>query len=169
VSLMSGQRIRKPVNELTASDFLAAPVWEFALDEEGEEGQDETTVRPYPINGELDTTEGMFVIRARFALADGTIMQGYLTPPTPDDSGLGTLQPIILTPHGQVMFWWGSITPEPAHVAESYSRLGKTSPAEVFPVRYESAVPLKGGKVRGEVPGFLILEDFRTMRTRVVK
>lgn len=166
---MSGPRIRKPVNELTASDFVANPVWEFALDEEGEEGQDETTVRPYPVSGQLDATEGMFVVRARFALADGTQMQGYLTPPTPEDPSLGTLQPIILTPHGQVMFWWGSISPEPALVAESYSRLGKASPAEVFPVSYESAVPLKGGNVYGEVPGFLVLEDFRTMRTRVVK
>jgi hypothetical protein len=38
--------VRKPVYDLTLADFDAAPVWEFALDEEGVAGQDEATVRP---------------------------------------------------------------------------------------------------------------------------
>jgi hypothetical protein len=37
---------RKPVDELTASDLEAFPVWEFAMDEEGVEEQDETWVKP---------------------------------------------------------------------------------------------------------------------------
>jgi hypothetical protein len=32
----------------------------------------------------------------------------------------------------------------------------------------ESAVPLRGGQVRDEIPGFLILEDFKTMLSRIV-
>jgi hypothetical protein len=39
-------KTRKPVNELTVEDLLAFPIWEFAADEEGAEGQDETWVRP---------------------------------------------------------------------------------------------------------------------------
>jgi len=38
---------RKQVYDLTLADLQAAPVWEFALDEEGVAGQDEATVRPY--------------------------------------------------------------------------------------------------------------------------
>ncbi len=51
---MSVARIRKQVYELTVDDLDRHPVWEFALDEEGEEGQDEATVRPYEPQGVLD-------------------------------------------------------------------------------------------------------------------
>ena len=37
-------KIRKKANELTLDYLSKFAVWEFALDEEGEEGQDETTV-----------------------------------------------------------------------------------------------------------------------------
>jgi hypothetical protein len=165
---MSTPRIRKQVSDLTEADFALSSTWEFALDEEGEEGQDEATVRPYAISGELDPKAGMFVVRARFALADGVVMRGYLTPPVQGDCGLSTLQPIIVTPAGQVAFWCGMIVPTPEQIAESYLRLGQSCVSKVFPIRFESAVPLRCGKVRGDIPGFLILEDFETMRTRIV-
>ena len=57
--------IRKAVSELSTRDLEAHPVWEFALDEEGQEGKDETTVRPYLLPDELDPSAGMFVVRAR--------------------------------------------------------------------------------------------------------
>jgi len=84
-------RIRKQVYELTVQDFDQHPVWIFALDEEGEEGQDEATVRPRPATRPVDPTEGMMVVKARFTLADGTSMTGYITPPTPGLTGLGTI------------------------------------------------------------------------------
>src|SRR5205814_561097 len=40
-------KIRKQVYNLTAADLSEHPVWEFAEDEEGTEGQDEATVRPF--------------------------------------------------------------------------------------------------------------------------
>ena len=49
---------------------------EFALDEEGEDGQDEATVRPYEISGPLDSADGPLIIRALFTLADNTQMHG---------------------------------------------------------------------------------------------
>jgi hypothetical protein len=165
---MSGERIRRQVYELTRSDLERFPVWEFALDEEGEDGQDEATVRPYDPNGPLDPADGMFVVRAKMTLLDGTRMMGYLTPPTREEKDLSTVQPVVVVPNGQVLFWWGMIVPPSAHVAKSYALLGKASPAQVFPLRFESDVHLIGGPVAGEVPGFLILEDFQTMRTRVI-
>jgi hypothetical protein len=100
----------------------------------------------------------MFVVRARFQLADGTTMSGYVTPPVQGDDGLGTLQPIIVTAAGQVAFWHGMHAPTPDEIAESYQRLGKSSPDQVFPIRFESEVDIVGGAVRGELPGFLVLE-----------
>lgn len=164
---MNERRIRKSVADLTLADFAEFPAWEFALDEEGEEGQDETTVRPWTQDGPVDPTAGMFV-RARFVLADGTAMSGYLTPPVQDDDSLGTLQPIIITDDGQVMFWCGVISPSADEIERSYRRLGKSSASQVFPIAFHSDIALVGGEVKGELPGFLILEDFRTGRTRTV-
>lgn len=166
---MSSVRIRKQVYDLTPDDLSRQAVWEFALDEEGEEDQDEATVRPYEIDGPLDPNDGMFVVRARLQLADGTGLIGYLTPPVRGDSSLGTLQPAVVVEGGQVSFWCGMLTPEPAHVEESYARLGKSSPSDVFPLKFESDHDLVGGVVAGELPGFLVLEDFRTMSYRVIR
>src|SRR6185436_19790600 len=123
---MGTTKIRKSVSELSTGDLEAHPVWEFALDEEGDEGQDETTVRPHPVSGELDPSAGMFVVCARFRLADGSEARGYLTPPVQGDDSLGTLQPVVVTGQGQVLFWWGSIFPPQEEIVASYQRLGKT-------------------------------------------
>jgi hypothetical protein len=165
---MTGTRIRRQIYELTADDLDRYPVWEFALDEEGEEGQDEATVRPYELHGPLDPSDGMFIVRARLTLADGTGVIGYLTPPVQGDSSLGTLQHAAVTGAGQVSFWCGILAPEPTYIAESYARLGKSAAAQVFPLRFESDVALIGGSISGELPGFMVLKDFKTMRTRVV-
>jgi hypothetical protein len=160
--------VRKQVNELSTSDLLRFPVWEFALDEEGVDGQDETTVRPYQYTGDLDPSWGTFIVRASFVLADGTRMQGYLTPPHPRDRGLGGIHPVITCPQGQILFWRGMMKPMPQEISGSYRGLGKASPAEVFPIRVASEVSIVGGPVRGEIPGFLVLEDFSTGTVRVV-
>jgi hypothetical protein len=157
------------VVDLKLQDFTISSVWEFALDEEGIEGQDETTVRPYAVDGPLDPSAGMFVVRARFALADGTLMSGYLTPPVQGDAGLSTLQPVIIAPEGQVAFWCGMVAPNAATIGESYRRLAKADASQVFPLRFESAVPLKCGAIKGQVPGFVILRDLKTMQTKVVQ
>jgi hypothetical protein len=166
---VSAVPIRKSVVDLTLADLTTSSVWEFALDEEGVEGQDETTVRPYAVDGPLDPSAGMFVVRARFALADGTLMSGYLTPPVQGEAGLSTFQPIIIMPAGQVAFWCGMIVPDAATIAKSYARLGKADATQVFPLRFESAVLLKCGAVKGQIPGFLVLVDFKTMQTRIVR
>ena len=95
------RKVRRQVYELTLHDLDTYPVWEFGLDQEGEEGRDESTVRPYTVSGPLDPTDRMFVVRAVFTLADGSRMRGYFTPPGRGDASLGTLQPIIVTDRGE--------------------------------------------------------------------
>ena len=160
-------RVRKQVYELTLQDLSTFPVWEFRLDEKGEEGRDESTVRPYAASGPLEATDRMFVVRAVFTLADGSKMRGYFTPPGRGDAGIGILQPIIVTDRGQVRFWCGTTAPGLKRLAHSYELLGKEA-EHVFPLQFESEVELADGPVRGSVPGFLVLEDFQTRRTRTV-
>jgi hypothetical protein len=163
------ERVRKQVYLLTSADLAAFAVWEFALDEEGEAGQDEATVRPRPFERELDCNVGMLIARARFTLADGTVMPGYLTPPVDRDDGLGTLQPVVITPGGQVGFWCGLRVPDSTALEQDYRNLGKGKPEEVFPLRFRSDIPLSCGELVGEIPGFLVIEDLKTRRIRVVK
>jgi hypothetical protein len=150
-------RVRRQVYELTVEDFDQHPVWEYALDEEGEEGQDEATVRPYRVAGPVDPAEDMVIVKARFTLADGTTMAGYLTPPGPYSDGLGAIQPQIITQHGQVPFWCGDFKPTDEDTVQNYSRLGRTAD-KVFPLRFTSEVEIVGGPVIGVLNGFLYLE-----------
>ena len=102
--------IRKQVDELTTEDLDQFPIWEFALDEEGKEGQDEATVRPVNILRPTDPLEGSRLVKAQFTYADGSTAYGYLTPAT-DSTDLGAVQPVVITADGQVAFWCGIIEP----------------------------------------------------------
>ena len=158
---------RRQIYELTPHDLETFPIWEFKLDETAEGGQDELTVRPCVASGPLDPADRMFVVRAAFTLADGSMMRGYFTPPSRGDAGVGALQPIIVTEQGQVRFWCGTSVPGPKRLARSYELLGKEA-KQIFPLQFESEVELAGGPVTGSVPGFLVMEDFQTRRARTV-
>lgn len=60
------------------------------------------------------------------------------------------------------------IEPTTTDIAESYQRLGNTSPMQIFPLRLKSDVEMVDGPVEGKISGFVVLEDFKTMCTRVV-
>jgi hypothetical protein len=62
-------KIRKQVYDLTLDDLTRYPVWEYALDEEGEDGQDEATVRPVVIE-QMDLQHSSYMVRTRFQLAE---------------------------------------------------------------------------------------------------
>lgn len=159
--------VRRQIYELTPHDLENFPVWEFNLDEASGCGQDELTVRPCLVSGPLDPVDRMFVVRALFTLVDGSTMRGYVTPPGRGDAGVGALQPIIVTDHGQVRFWCGTSAPGAKRLARSYELLGKEA-KQIFPLQFESEVALADGPVRGSVPGFLVMEDFQSRRTRTV-
>jgi hypothetical protein len=161
-------KIRKPINELTLHDISKFPIWEYALDEESVEGQDETTVRPYRISKALDPSQGMFVVRASFTLSDGSKMLGYLTPPLPDDNGLARLQPVIITEKGHVRFWHGALKPSTKELTQSYEMLGR-SRATVFPIQAVSDVKLVGSAVHITIMGFMTLKNLKTNQVAIVK
>ena len=162
-------KIRKQIDELTIEDLQSHPVWEFALDEELEAGQDEATVRPYLASGPVDPGTGVFAVRTQFTLRDGSPFLGYLTPPVEEvplpfayaeDDGSSTRQPAIVTPLGQVNFWFGWFPPGADTLAEAYRRLGKSTD-KVFPIHYRTDVDLTSGVVDGQLKGFLFVQKER--------
>jgi hypothetical protein len=147
--------VRKQVYELTADDLQKFPVWEFAIDEEGDEGQDEATVRPFPLDQIDERLDGSIVVAAVFELADGTKLPGYLTPRDDPQLNLANVQPQIITPQGQVMFWHGRC---PVQAEQSYKMLDRES-RTVFPIRFKTVVQIDNRDYSGEIPGFLALGD----------
>ena len=152
-------KIRKQVYELETKDFEKYPIWEFALGEEGDEGQDEATVCPWEGSEPLDPGDGMFVVRAQIVFADGTQNLGYLTPPVQGDASVATIQPIVLTAKGQVPFWYGVMPPSGESIRSAYEKFGRDA-STVFPTRYSSAVKLVGGPITGTMNGFMHFRSF---------
>jgi hypothetical protein len=150
--------MRKQVYDLTIADFDAAPVWEFASDEEEVLGQDEATVRPYEASFPLDIGHGGLVVRAVFTLADGTTLRGYLSPQPMPLRRPGYLQPVIICSGGQVNFWNGMRRPTQQQMMDTLAKLAKGA-AQVFPVEYRSDVELLGGPIAGTLPGFGFIEN----------
>jgi hypothetical protein len=161
-------KLRKQVYNLLPKDLEEFPVWEFALDEEWEENQDEATVRPIETVGPVDPKAGMFIVKAMFTLADGSHAIGYLTPPVKGENSLGTLQPAIVTDKCQVSFWRGINKPSPDQIAKDYALLCKSA-SSTFPLHFESTVPLVGGVVTGTLPGFLVLENRKSRVAKTVR
>jgi hypothetical protein len=162
---MNSPRVRKQIDELNAADFEAHPVWEHCLDEEGEPGQDEATVRPYDAGGKPLEYVGLVVVRSTLTLANGKRFPGYVyyAPELPAGVGmnygpLANLQPHVITPYGQVSFWYGALAPTAETLAEAHRRL-EVRPGEVFPARYASEVPLATGPLQGEIPGFQYIAE----------
>ena len=145
-------RIRKQVGELKPADLARFSIWEFALDEEGEPGQDEETVKPRPDLETVDPEEGLFIVRAELVAGDGTRFDGYVT--AAEEDHVGSIQPTIVTDRGQVNFWYGGFAPTRAELEREYRILGKTA-GDLFPVRYRALVPSRGAGLEGRVPAFL--------------
>lgn len=157
-------RIRKQDYQLDLTDLTQFPVWEYALDEEQIEGQDERTVRPYLASPPLDPHGAHFIVRASFHLADGTQMMGYIRPITLSRSEFmkpvvpADMNPIIITQQGQVAFWYGTLKPSPEEISQNYRMLNK-KPFEVFPIKFTSDVEVLDSIAEGTLEGFLYCEE----------
>ena len=152
--------IRKQVGDLTPSDLKEYPTWEFAIDEEGE-GGDEETVRPRQEVKFVEPAEGLFIVRAEFAAADGTRFDGFVSPH--EERHVAHAHPTIVTDKAHVPFWSGIVRPTQAHLDASYSALGK-APEELFPLRYRAVVEHAGSELEGEINGFMHYESRHTQR-----
>ena len=148
--------IRKQIYDLTVVDLQQYPFWEFALDEEGVEGQDEATVRPVLCDGSIDPSGLVLIVRARFTLPDGTRHLGHMTVDSNDTEHLGTIQPSICLSKSQASFWYGATAPDQQEIDATLKLLDRTAD-QLFPLAFESDVPMAIPSVRGSIPGFLYL------------
>jgi hypothetical protein len=146
------ETIRKQSYDLRPGDFEQFPIWEHALDEEGEAGQDEATVKARPDLTAADPGEGMFIARAEFIAHDGTRYDGYVSPS--DEQAFGSIQPTIVTDGAQVNFWYGAFPPKPGALEADYKLLGKSAD-QLFPVKFRALVEYEGATLEGEVPAFM--------------
>jgi hypothetical protein len=150
-------RIRKQVYELTIEDLRLFPVWEFALDEEAKEGQNESTVRPYRKTFPLNPVSGSYVIKADFILADGTRKIGFLSSSSHGATNISAVQPTIVTEHGHVVLWYGGFAPGDHVLAEYYRRLEKNT-EDVFPISYATCIKMIGEPIEGTVNAFIYFQ-----------
>ena len=151
------EHVRKPANELMPADLEQFPVWEWASDEEGEEDQDETTVRPVRLD-RLVRTDKSYIVKADFTLADGTVFVGVFTSAKHMPETVGWLHPVIFTEQGQVLFYYGVRKPTPQVILQNYQRLGKSA-SEVFPIEFHALVGVENGVSQGMIEGFLYLTE----------
>jgi hypothetical protein len=144
-------RIRKQVYELTRLDLQRHQLWEFCSDEEDVSGQDEATVRPSEDSEVPAYSPGAYIVAADFVLADGSSAEGYIYSGEPHD--FACTQPNVILTDGQINFWLGTIPATNERLSTLYKRLGKKAES-VFPVHYETRVPINGKPMKGVVEGF---------------
>ena len=171
-------RIRKQDYELNLTDLMQFPVWEYALDEERIQGQDERTVRPYHVSPPLDPHQAYFIVRASFHLADGTQRKGYIKPVVLSKQRFAKpvvpidLHPIVVTEKGRLSFWYGTTKPDSERISQSYDMLDK-KPSEVFPIKFASDIEVLDSITEGDLEGFMYCDanvrDFFNLRLTDIK
>ena len=140
-------KIRKPNVNLTTEDLHSFPSWEYAIDEEGVPGQDETWVKPVPRSVWSDEDPGVF-LAADLMLANGAEHSGCLY------AAFGELGPGYLLSDGEAVFVEGFIKSDHPSVKgeagsfeeqqlEAASQLG-LKPEEMFPVNWRLKVLKQG-------------------------
>lgn len=149
----------KQYGELTPEDFQTHPVWVSChLADEEEvwfEETDEESFRPWLGPLPVDPS-GLYLVAAAFSLADGTQLEGFVTPASPDEpypGVLGTVQPCVFSAEGQVVCFWLGMFPQRASVQRAYNVLAK-HPSQVFPVQFNASRELMSGVREGEIAGF---------------
>lgn len=150
---MSEPRIRRQCYELTAEDLSQYPIWEFALDEEGEDDQDEATVRPIPFNYIPANEWRMMVVAAEARFAGGKVFPATLylnaSPNGVENDtskdALASYQPCVLVDGKLLSFWYGMLPSRHLEegMAKFYAHVGL--PAEqVFPIEVTAAILVEG-------------------------
>lgn len=143
----------KRLAELTVEDLVANPVWRY----EGGSGA-RALVAPTKRDSLSQMDDEIFLAATAFELFDSTPHAGFCFPA--DDSGIGYLQPVIVSGSRHVSFWLD--TPAPPVLLESlWKALGK-EPGEIFPVTFRCLVPVDGRTVSGRIASFESSQDLRS-------
>ena len=156
---MTPKPILKRFDDLTPGDFEKHPVWASVhtldYDEPWHDNTDEETFRPWTGDLPVEPENGMFLVRAKLTLADGCVLDGFVTPQSESESmSLGAVQPQIFLPSGKRCdFWDGMFKRDPEDRKVLYTELGN-NPAAVFPITFRAEKNLANGWLTGSIPGF---------------
>lgn len=140
----------KHLAELTIEDLAAAPVWRY----EGGTG-DDAIVAAAERSSLSQADEDVFLAATDFFLPDSSQYLGFCFPA--DAASIEYLQPAIVTPAGQVHFWFDRAVAQET-LATQWSALGRRS-EEIFPVRFRCRVAVDGREVAGVIPQIETSED----------
>jgi hypothetical protein len=132
-------RTRKPIDELTVLDIETFPVWEFAIAEEGAEGQDETWVRPLKVK-RVPRRGYSFQVAADFTTPGGVQLVGIANVTT---AGKIEIDTAVILSGGRYIFIPDRSQSRPwKSLSEA---LGLTA-AKSAPLSYTLRVPIEGRK-----------------------
>jgi hypothetical protein len=130
--------------KLKKEDFLEFPIWE---------GQGFFNVSPY--RGKIPfraNKERAYYVRTTFTLGDGSKHTGHTlvgVPPYKSE----TISPTILTESGPVDLTHLGKNPTEEDIASALKRVGK-SISQLFPLQFQTDVPVPKGTVSGSMNGF---------------
>lgn len=121
-------KTRKPIDELTASDLRAYPIWEYALDEEEAEDQDETWVRPVDAQV-VRKGQWSLTVAAEFRTRAGTTFPGFVGVTTAE--GI-EIDGAVLLPEGKYVV----VDTSGAAARRATAKTLRMSTQELFPLTY---------------------------------
>jgi hypothetical protein len=156
------ENLRIQFDDFNLSCFDISQIWEFAIDEEGEEGQDETTLKPRLDLKWPNPSEGLLIVECEFDSKSGKRFRG-LCSPSFDDS-VNSIQPYIIVDNQFINFWFGIIQPDKKTKDKIYEVLNETSDT-LFPLKFHSRLEMAdGSRISGQIDGFM----WRTLYDNVV-
>lgn len=146
--------IYKKVNQLTNDDLKKYPVWRFLVEEEGK--YDETHIKPMPKMTNVNSKEGIFILKTSFIANDSTSYNGYCY--ASEGYDLSYIQPVIIVNKKHISFWYGMYKPKELDHNKTYKILKKEK-SNLFPIAFAADVKVDGNKYAGEIKGFMYLDD----------
>ncbi len=128
---------RKPINKISLADLRVFPVWEYASDEEGRPGQDETWIKPVQ-TAVVPAGAWSQLVAASFSVNTSAAFIGFMVVTTARQSF--ELSPGAIVTEGAYHF-----IPPPRMPGAERRRAALTQALGVtFPLAYRLLVPIAG-------------------------
>jgi hypothetical protein len=133
-------KTRKPIDELRIADIETFPVWEFATDEEENEDQDETWVRPLQ-RKQVPSDAYSLSVSAVFTAPTGAKYKGIVGVSTAE--GFEAVHAALLTEGNYVFVPWPGMAGASKMARDAAKELGSKA-KDLFPLSYRLAVVVEG-------------------------
>ena len=149
----------KRFEDLTKADFEKYPVWKVRPPEDSSD-----CIEPWPGKTPIKPQSGVYYVKAKFTLANGTKYDGVLSPRrksdlTRSDVDVRTLSPFMWLNDGTRFYFWINLRePQQQMSAQEMREKLKKDPKDVFPVRCAAEPGLTKGKKSIKLKGVYYLD-----------